>query len=87
MFKGYRYPYDADTAFAYPATDTPRKISIWAPIERAKQLAIYDLKLLLLLYWNVGEETYLDPDEARQAVEKDDFQRQTSRSCRGLGVQ
>jgi hypothetical protein len=66
MFKGYGQSYDANTAFAGAATNTPRRIGIWAPIERAKQLAICGLKFSLLMHWNAGEEAYLDPDEVRK---------------------
>ncbi len=87
MFGEYGQSYDTNTVFAGAATEPTGRISIWAPIERAKRLAICGLKFSSLMHWNASEEVYLDPDEARQAVEKDDFQRQTSRSCRGLGVQ
>ena len=71
MLKGYRHPYDADTTFAGAASNTPGRIGMWAPIERAKQLAIRGLKFSLLTHWNVGGKAYLDPDEARQVTEKD----------------
>ena len=87
MFKGYGRPYDANTALAGAATSTPGRIGIWAPIERAKQFAICSMEFSHLMHWNAGEEAYLDPDEVRQAVERDCSERQPSKSCRGLRVQ
>jgi hypothetical protein len=66
MFKGFRQSYDADTYFADAATHTLGRIGVWAPIEPAKRLAIRGLTFSVLMHWNVGEETYLDPSEARK---------------------
>ncbi len=87
MFKGYGHPYDANTPFAGAATNAPGIIGLWAPIERAKQLAICSLEFSHLMHWYVGEEAYLDPDEVRQAAARDCSERQPSRSCGGLRVQ
>ena len=84
MFEGYGHPYDANTALAGASTDTPGIVRVWAPIERAKQFAICSLEFSLLIHWNVSEEAYLDPNELRQAAEKDCSERQLSRSCRDL---
>ncbi len=56
MFEGHEHPYDANTVLAGAATNTPGRTGIWAPIERAKQLAICSLAFLLLMHWNVREK-------------------------------
>ncbi len=71
MFKEYGQPYDTNTVFAGAATNPPGKINIQTLIERAKQLAICRLKFSLLAHWNIRKEACLDPDEVRQAAEKD----------------
>ncbi len=70
MFKGYGQPYGANMVFAGAATNTPGRIGIWVPIERAKQLAISSLKFSVLMHRNVGEETCLDPDGVRKPPRK-----------------
>jgi hypothetical protein len=87
MLKEYRHSHDANTACAGAAAITPERADIWAPIERAKQLAIRGLRFSLLSNWSVGEEACLDPDEERQVAEKDCLQRRPSRPRRGLRVQ
>ena len=56
MLKGYGHSHDGNTAFANAAANTPGRISISAPIERAKQFAIRGLKFSLLMHWSVGKK-------------------------------
>ncbi len=56
MLKEDRHSHEASTAFAGTAANTPERISIWAPIERAKQFAIRGLTFSLLVHWSVGKK-------------------------------
>ena len=47
MLKEYRHSHGANAAFTGAATNTPDGTGIWAPIERAKQLAMRGLKFSL----------------------------------------
>jgi hypothetical protein len=85
MFGGYGYPYDANTALAGAASNTPGRVGIWTPIERAKQLG--GLGVSLLMHRNEGEEACLDSDEVRVAAGEARSEREPSRSYRGLRSQ
>jgi hypothetical protein len=84
MFTGYGQPYDANTVFAGAATNTLGRISIWAPIEPAKRLAIRGLTFSVLMHWNVGEETYLDPSEVRKPPKRIAWRNDLLYLCRSL---
>ncbi len=56
MLKEYRHSHDASTAFAGTAANTPERIGIWAPIERANQFAVRGLTLSLQIHWSVGKK-------------------------------